>query len=365
MGFCGLPPFRDETAEGWGTQLLLTFQPGRALHSAFEFIPGFGEAVEAAPDQPVHGDHHERDEDGGQKDDGETSAVSGGADLGAEADGLQGAVLQVRIFRVDRSIPCAAGGGDHAGNEVREDSGENELCPTLPAGEVVEGRHFPQVGGDGHGSGDDVEKDVPLCAEEHQRDGADAESPADANQADEDDGKKSSGRDGSKHLGGGLNDAREPRIETDGDADGNRPGGGDEQGGVEAKEGGGCAFKQQFHILPVDSPEHDDGLHGAPADNSDGRSRQKPECGSGPGGFLFVYGAYNATLLGAGKAAEDGFFDACPAEAGQGTDQAGAAQESEDGRSDAVGGLHLLELELVAPGNQWPPDQLIGGDDNE
>ena len=35
------------------------------------------------------------------------------------------------------------------------------------------------------------------------------------------------------------------------------------------------------------------------------------------------------------------------------------------GRADAVGGLDLLEFEFVAPGDEWAPDKLIGGDDDE
>ena len=36
-----------------------------------------------------------------------------------------------------------------------------------------------------------------------------------------------------------------------------------------------------------------------------------------------------------------------------------------DRRGDAVGGLDLLEFEFVAPGDQRPPDQLVGGHDDE
>ena len=37
----------------------------------------------------------------------------------------------------------------------------------------------------------------------------------------------------------------------------------------------------------------------------------------------------------------------------------------ENGRGDAVGGFDLLEFEFVAPGDERPPDQLVGGDDDE
>ena len=74
-------------------------------------------------------------------------------------------------------------------------------------GEAVEGGCFAEVGGDGHGAGDDVEEDVPLGAEEHEGDGADAEAAADFDQADEQDGEEGGGGDGGEDLGEGLDDA--------------------------------------------------------------------------------------------------------------------------------------------------------------
>ena len=64
-------------------------------------------------------------------------------------------------------------------------------------------------------------------------------------------------------------------------------------------------------------------------------------------------------------AAVDGLFKAVPDAAGQGTEQAGAAEQFKDGRSNAVGGLDLLEFELVAPCDERPPCKLIGGDNDE
>ena len=81
--------------------------------------------------------------------------------------------------------------------------------------------------------------------------------------------------------------------------------------------------------------------------------------------MVFVEGLNDAAFFGVRHAAVDGLFDAGPDAAGKGTEQAGAAQQFEDRRSDAVGGLDLLEFELVAPGDERTPDELIGGDDDQ
>src|SRR5271157_4010275 len=332
---------------------------------AFQLIPGFSQAVEAAPDEAVHSDDHEGDHDGGQEQDGKTARVGGGVDLRAQADGLEGTVLDVGVFSKNRSVPGSAGGCDHAGDEVGEDSGENEFGPALPAGEVEEGGDFAEVGGDGHGSGDDVEEDVPLRAEEHKNDGADAQAAADFDQADEQDGEEGRGRDGSQYLRKRLHEAGEPGAEADGDADGDGPGGGDEQGCVYAEKGGSGALQQQAQFVPGDGAEHEDSLRGAPTCNDDCGHGQSPESGGGFAGLAFIQRMDDAAVFGEGHAAVDGFINPGKDAAGQGSKQAGAAEQFKDGRSNAVGGLDLLDFELVAPGDERAPGQLIGGDDDE
>ena len=161
---------------------------------------------------------------------GEAAGVCGGLDLCSEADGLKGAIGEFAVFGEDAGVPGAAAGGDHAGDEVGEDAGEDECGPALVAGEFVEAGGFLEVGGDGHGSGDDVEEDVPLGSEEHEGNGADAETAADLDESDEQDGEEGGGGDAGQDLGEGLDDAGELGVEADGDADGDGPGGGDEQG---------------------------------------------------------------------------------------------------------------------------------------
>ena len=48
----------------------------------------------------------------------------------------------------------------------------------------------------------------------------------------------------------------------------------------------------------------------------------------------------------------------------QPTNGVGIAQRIKDGRGGALRALHLLELELVRPGDDRAPDELIGGDDD-
>ncbi len=76
--------------------------------------------------------------------------------------------FEVEVLSDDAGVPRAAGGGDQAGDEVGEDAGKDDGLPALDCAEAEEGGDLAQVGGDGHGAGDDVEEDVPLGAEEHQ-----------------------------------------------------------------------------------------------------------------------------------------------------------------------------------------------------
>ena len=70
----------------------------------------------------------------------------------------------------DAGVPGAARGGDGAGDVVGEDPGQDDPAPPLPAAHVRSSpRPRLQVGREGAGAGDDVEQDVPLGAEDHQR----------------------------------------------------------------------------------------------------------------------------------------------------------------------------------------------------
>ena len=164
----------------------------------------------------------------------------------------------------------------------------------------------------------------------------------------------------------GLHDSGQAGIEADGYAYGNGPCGGNEQRGVDAEKSGSGTFKQQAQVRPGDAAQHEDGLHRTIGDDQNHRAGKRPQfCRGLAAGRVFVDGMNDAALLGVRHAAVDGFFNAGKDAAGKGTEEAGFAQQFENGRSDAVRGLDLLEFELVAPCNEGTPDQLIGGHDNQ
>src|ERR1039457_1153331 len=107
-------------------------------------------------------------------------------------------------------------------------------------------------------------------------------------------------------------------------------------------------------------------MEGAPADNNRGHYSQDPESGRVfAAGWFFVEGMNDAAFLGASHTAIDGLFDAGPDAAGNGTEESRPFEQLQNRGGDAIGGLDLLEFELVAPGDKGTPDQLVGGDDDE
>ncbi len=104
---------------------------------------------------------------------------------------------------------------------------------------------FFQVGGDGHGSGDDVEEDVPLGAEQHERDGTDAEPAAGIwTSAMSSTGKSAvAGTEAAICANGCAMRARrgwKPMATPTGMVQS----GGDEQRGIHAQKGGARAFEE-------------------------------------------------------------------------------------------------------------------------
>src|SRR5258708_34361053 len=110
------------------------------------------------------------------------------------------------------------------------------MPPAAPGREAKDPRGFFQVGGDGHGAGDDVEEDVPLGAEKHDEHGGDFETATQADQEKQNDRKKSGGRNGGGDLRERLRDASEAGVGAGGAADGGGPKGGEGQGGATAAE---------------------------------------------------------------------------------------------------------------------------------
>ena len=68
---------------------------------ALKFITRFREPIEPSPNQAIHSNYHQRDENGGQQQDGEAAAVSRGIDLRAEANGLQSSAGHAGVLGKD------------------------------------------------------------------------------------------------------------------------------------------------------------------------------------------------------------------------------------------------------------------------
>src|SRR5258708_9785376 len=111
------------------------------------------------------------------------------------------------------------------------------MAPAIPGTEAVDLRGFLEVGGNGHGPGDDVEEDVPLRAKEHQEHGGNLEAAAEAKQKEKNNRKEGGGRNGGGHLHERLRDARQARIRTDGDADRNGPERAEDERGIDTEKG--------------------------------------------------------------------------------------------------------------------------------
>ena len=64
-----------------GLAPLTSLTPLTPLLLAFEFIPGFSQVVEPAPDQAIHDNRHGDHQNSGQQQDGEKAAIGCRADL--------------------------------------------------------------------------------------------------------------------------------------------------------------------------------------------------------------------------------------------------------------------------------------------
>ncbi len=186
--------------------------------------------------------------------------IAGCADLGAEAEGLDGGVMNFEVFGDDGSVPGASTGGDEAGDEVGEDAGQDEGGPVLEAGKAEQAGDLAEVGRNSHGTGDDVEEDVPLSSEEHEGDGAETKSHAELHEPDDNEGEQSRSGEGCGDLSERLRDIGQLWMEADGDADGDGPEACDEEGGVDAEESHGGAGQQGEELVCCDAFEQQDGV---------------------------------------------------------------------------------------------------------
>ena len=129
----------------------------------------------------------------------------------------------MEIFRDDAGVPRAARGRNHSGDEIGKNSGEDQVAPAIETAESKDVGDFFQIRGNGHSAGDDVEQNVPLGAEEHERHGGNFHAAAQVNQEKKNDGEQRGRGNGSGKLHQRLSDTSETRVEADGDAHGDGP----------------------------------------------------------------------------------------------------------------------------------------------
>ena len=93
--------------------------------SAFKFVTGFRETIEASPQEAVGGHDDGGKGDGAGEKHVEVLAIGGGGDHSAYSDGRIGLALEVKVLGHNAGVPGATGGGDHPGDEKGKNSGQN------------------------------------------------------------------------------------------------------------------------------------------------------------------------------------------------------------------------------------------------
>ena len=99
----------------------------------------------------------------------EVRGLGGLGDERAEAGRDQRPPAVADVLGDDARVPRAAGGGDEAGHQVREDRRQVERAPPAPAAEAVGVGRLAQVLRHRARAREDVEEDVPLRAEQHEQ----------------------------------------------------------------------------------------------------------------------------------------------------------------------------------------------------
>src|ERR1700687_4026821 len=271
----------------------------------------------------------------------------------------------MKIFRDDAGVPRAARCGNHASDEIRENGRQDEVAPAIPGAEAVDLRGFLEVGGNGHGAGDDVEEDVPLRAEKHQEHGGNLKAAAEAKQKKKNNRKQGGGGNGGGHLHDRLRDARQAGIRTDGDADRNGPERAEDERGVDAQKSQRGAFQELVIVLAVKI-----GQFAGRVENSKDQTDQHA-CGeqiADPAADEAVLLRDGKSLRGAAGTESEGksepVKDGLKDEAVQTQDDRSAADKIEQSGLCGAGTFDLFELELVRPNDDGPPNELIEENDD-
>src|SRR5439155_23814106 len=101
----------------------------------------------------------------------------------------------------DAGVPGAARSSDGAGYEIGKDAGQDDPAPPQQAAEAEVPRRLLQGAGKDAGAGDDVEQDVPLRAEDHQRAEREIGIEGEADDQEDGNGKQQVGGKGGEELG--------------------------------------------------------------------------------------------------------------------------------------------------------------------
>src|SRR5216684_4477267 len=143
---------------------------------------GGRKAIQAAPEQPVD-EHDDRGHDERRSQQHiEAARIAGAADGAAKTRRRNNPSLEMKIFRDDAGVPRSARCRHQARYEIRKYSRQDQVTPAIPGAEAVDLRRFLEVGRNGQRTGDDVEENVPLRAEEHQEHRSNLQAAAKAKQ---------------------------------------------------------------------------------------------------------------------------------------------------------------------------------------
>ena len=162
---------------------------------AFELESSLGETIKAAPDKTIRDDDGRGERDSASQEKIEILGIGRTGDECANSNRGICLAFEVEVFRDNARVPGTAGCGDEAGHKEWEYARKNQLLPALPATQAENGCGFFEIGGDRHSTGDYIEQDVPLRAEQKKNDGTKAESYTQPDQYQENDWEESSRRD--------------------------------------------------------------------------------------------------------------------------------------------------------------------------
>ena len=141
-----------------------------------------------------------------------------------------------------------------------KDRGKNHGAPAVDPAEAENVGDFAELGWDRDGARDHVKQNVPLRAEQHQQNRAGIQSAAETNQAEQQNREERGGRNRRRDLGDRLRDARQARVEADGDAGRDGPRRCDHQRREDAQERGAGAFDGGHKIGLRDAFKNDQTL---------------------------------------------------------------------------------------------------------